>query len=506
MSKITRRDFLKTTAGAAAAGSLGVGSAMWSQEAFAQAKWAPEKGAKLRVLRWKRFVQGDEDKWMENTKKFTQQTGIEVRVDSEGWEDVRPKAAVAANVGSGPDIIISTFEDAHQYPDKLVDVSDVCNYLGGKYGGWYDVCKDYCQEKGKWIAVPMGVAGACLVHRVSQIKAAGFEQFPKDLAGFLKLAQAYKAKGMPPGFALGNATGDGNVWCHWLVWAHGGKMVDKHNNVVINSPETVAALEYGKKLYETFIPGTLSWLDPNNNKAFLDEQIGVTANGISIYYAAKNSPDAKLKALAEDIGHANFPIGVIGKFLHGAASLLPADDLQVHEVSQCGEKAHTSPSMMEKGAIRAVAAAHPSAYVTQPLTSAMSRTPLWKSDPVGVPYRDLMKEHVMPNGYDGPMGYASAATMADFIMVNMVAEAASGSKTPKEAGRNAPRSAPSGTRSDGPGRLAAPFSRAGNTENTESHRGHREKHIDDGYSRHPRTKAGVLCEPYDPHVLCVSGE
>jgi multiple sugar transport system substrate-binding protein len=31
------------------------------------------------------------------------------------------------------------------------------------------------------------------------------------------------------------------------------------------------------------------------------------------------------------------------------------------------------------------------------------------------------------------MGYASAATMADFIMVNMVAEAVSGSKTPKEA-------------------------------------------------------------------------
>ena len=30
-------------------------------------------------------------------------------------------------------------EDAHQYPDKLVDVTDVANYLGNKYGGWYDV-------------------------------------------------------------------------------------------------------------------------------------------------------------------------------------------------------------------------------------------------------------------------------------------------------------------------------------------------------------------------------
>ncbi|TMH23207.1 MAG: extracellular solute-binding protein, partial [Betaproteobacteria bacterium] len=151
MSKFKRRDFLKATAGVAAGGALGAGSALFAADAQAQQyKVTPEKGAKLRILRWKRFVQGDEDMWAENTKKFTQATGIEVRIDAEGWEDVRPKAAVAANVGSGPDVIIGTFEDAHQYPEKLVDVSDVCNYLGGKYGGWYDVCKSYCTHKGKW--------------------------------------------------------------------------------------------------------------------------------------------------------------------------------------------------------------------------------------------------------------------------------------------------------------------------------------------------------------------
>src|SRR5213076_596081 len=197
MSKFKRRDFLKATAGVAAGGALGTGSALFTAEAQAQQyKVVPEKGAKLRVLRWKRFVQGDEDKWAENTKKFTETTGIDVRIDAEGWEDVRPKAAVAANVGSGPDIIIGTFEDAHQYPDKLVDVTDLANYLGGKYGGWYDVCKSYCVEKNKWIAVPMGCAGNAVVHRIGAMKEAGFSEFPKDLPGFLKLAQAYKAKGI----------------------------------------------------------------------------------------------------------------------------------------------------------------------------------------------------------------------------------------------------------------------------------------------------------------------
>ena len=114
MSDSKRRDFLKATAGMAVGSALGSGSTLFAGDAMAQQyKVVPEKGAKLRVLRWKRFVQGDEDVWAENTKKFTATTGIDVRVDAEGWEDVRPKAAVAANVGSGPDIIISTMEDAH---------------------------------------------------------------------------------------------------------------------------------------------------------------------------------------------------------------------------------------------------------------------------------------------------------------------------------------------------------------------------------------------------------
>ncbi len=148
----------------------------------------PEKGAKLRVLRWKRFVQGDEDVWAANTKKFTEKTGIEVRVDAEGWEDVRPKAAVAANVGSGPDIIISTMEDAHLYPEKLVDVTDLANYLGVKYGGWYDSAREYGMHgKNRWVAIMMGAAGNAMVYRESALKAAGFDSVPE---GHGRLPQA----------------------------------------------------------------------------------------------------------------------------------------------------------------------------------------------------------------------------------------------------------------------------------------------------------------------------
>ena len=74
-------------------------------------------------------------------------------------------------------------------------------------------------------------------------------------------------------------------------------------------------------------------------------------------------------------------------------------------------------------------------YVTHPL-KAYDSNPIWTADPKHTPYRDCVAK-MTPHSYAGPLGYASAAAMADFIIVNMVAEAASGAKTPKEAAERA---------------------------------------------------------------------
>ena len=431
MVHFTRRKFLQSSTTAAAV-TAGTGPLIWVKDAQAQWNNTIEKGAKLRVLRWKRFVQGDEDAYMANVKKFSEQFKVEVRVDHEGWEDVRPKAAVAANVGSGPDIILGTNDDANLYPDKLVDVSDLANYLGKKYGGWFPICEQYLKPDGKkWIGIPFGAAGNALVYRDSQVKAAGFSSFPKDTDGFLKLMQALKAKNTPGGFALGNATGDGNSWTHWLVWAFGGKLVDNNNKVVIDSPETIKALEYGKELYATFVPGTLSWLDPSNNKAFIDGQLSLTANGISVYYAAKNSSDPKVKEMAADIQHANMPIGPAG---------VPTEfnlffNQMVFKYSKYPKAAKEFIRFMMEQEQYGPWMQAAIGYVAHPL-KAYDSNPIWTVDPKHTPYRDAMKI-MRPAGFSGKLGYASAGATADFIVVNMVAEAVSGQKTPKEAAARA---------------------------------------------------------------------
>jgi multiple sugar transport system substrate-binding protein len=426
MNRFTRRRFLAATTAATAAGTAG----SLLQPALAHAaplKYEPEKGATLRVLRWKRFVQGDEDQLLANTRRFTQLTGVEVRIDSENFEDLRPKAAVAANVGAGPDIIISTDEQPQLYPDKLLDVTEMADYLGQKYGGWFEICPEYCTHQGRWIAIPTGVAGGAMVYRRSMLRTAGFEEFPKDLNGFLKLCQALKAKGTPPGFALAHATGDANGWTQWLLWAFGARLANEKSELALNSKETIAALEYAQQLYQTFVPGTLSWLDPSNNKAFLAGEVSLTMNGISIYYTAKTSADPNLKAMVPDIQHAVLPIGPIGKQVHGAL-MFPGAIYKYCKYPNAAkeylrfimEREQYEP--WQKASI---------GYISHTLR-AYDASAVWTEDPQHLFFRDIARgaRHA---GYAGRLGKESAAVLADFIIVDMFGEVCTGQQTPKEA-------------------------------------------------------------------------
>jgi multiple sugar transport system substrate-binding protein len=434
MTVYTRRRFLRT---AGAATALGATRHLLQSDPAqsAASKWQPEKGASLRLLRWKRFVQGDEDQFMANTRRFTELTGVAVVVDSENFEEVRPKAAVAANVGAGPDIFIATGEDHLQYPGQLVDLSDLADYLGQKYGGWYDICRDYGVHQGRWIALPTGAAGAAFVYRKSMLSTVGFDAVPQDFPGFLKLCQTLKTRGTPAGLALGHATGDANGWTQWVLWGFGGKLADENNNVAINSKETIAALEYAKELYQTFVPGTLSWLDPSNNKAFLAGEISLTLNGISIYYAAKTSTDPKMGALTPDIQHTFYPSGPIGKRANGAL-MFPAFIFKYSKYPNAAKEYLRF--MMEKEQYEPWQAAC-IGYVSHPLR-AYESNPIWTADPQHMFYRDVVKTARHP-GYAGKLGPASAATGADFVIVDMFAEACTGQQTPKEAAQRAEKRA-----------------------------------------------------------------
>src|SRR6266850_2418547 len=409
---------------------LGLATGAFAQAQKPEPVFKPEKDATLRLLRWSGFVKSDEELWSANTKKFTEATGVPVSVEYITWEDVRPKAALAANLGTGPDIIMGWYDDPHIYPQKLVDVTEVADWLGKRFGGWYDVARTYgySNRMKHWIAIPVGGTVECLTYRTSWMKEAGFDAFPTTPADLLKLARALKAKGHPAGFALGHAVGDGNNWTHWLLWTFGGKAVEKDNKTIaIAQKPALDAIAYAQELYAQMAPGVASWLDPNNNRAFLAGEISLTNNGISIYYAAKKD----FPQIAEDMDHANFPIGPVGK----PTELAVFSQAFIFKYSRFPNAAKEYLRFMLSPEQAEPWVDSMNGYIT-PALRKYRELPVWTRDPKATPFRDGIAR-MLPNSYAGSPGQHAAAALADFVVLDMFADATVNGLTPKDAAKRA---------------------------------------------------------------------
>jgi multiple sugar transport system substrate-binding protein len=432
MNNFTRRTLLKSGTAAAAAGILtGSGLLDWAKAWAQSAPWKPESGAKLSILRWKYFVQAEDDKFVELMKAFTQATGVDVTIARESYEDVQPKASVAANTGTGPDLFWGLYSLPHLFPDKVLDVTDVADYLGKKYGPWADSAVKYGQEGNKWIGIPICYTGSLINYRIAASEKAGFKEFPKTTDAFLEYVKAMKKNGTPGGFALGHAPGDGNTWVHWCLWAFGGQTVDAHDKVIINSPETEKALNYAKALYANMTPGVASWNDAFNNKAFLAEDIHWTNNGISIYVAANK--DESKKHIAADMNHAYMPVGPVGKptELHLMFPILVMKYTKYPQASKA-----LIAYLLEADQFNPWMAAA-QGYLSHCL-AAYDKNPIWTADPKRTPYRDVAKRSLTAGGL-GSNGEKAASAISDYVVLDMFASYCTGKDDAKTAMKNAER-------------------------------------------------------------------
>src|SRR5256885_3473508 len=170
MTMFPRRPLVKgRTAAPATAGLTAPALFDWAKAWAQAAPWKPEKNAQLSMLRWKYFVQSEDDAFVKLIEAFSQATGVKVTIARESYEDVQPKASVAANTGAGPDLFWGLYSLPHLFPQKCVDVSDVADYLGKKYGGWVPSAVQYGKSGDKWIAIPICYTGNMQNYRISSL-------------------------------------------------------------------------------------------------------------------------------------------------------------------------------------------------------------------------------------------------------------------------------------------------------------------------------------------------
>ena len=96
-----------------------------------------------------------------------------------------------------------------------------------------------------------------------------------------------EAQGVQIGIGMSQEI-DSNMAGRALLWSFGGSIQDENEKVVINSPETVAAVEFMTQLYkESMTPEVFSWNAASNNQGLVAGQMSYILNSISAWRTAQ---------------------------------------------------------------------------------------------------------------------------------------------------------------------------------------------------------------------------
>ena len=156
------------------------------------------------------------------------------------------------------------------------------------------------------------------------------------------------------------------------------------------------------------MPGTLSWGDTSNNRAYTAGECWLTANSISLYYTLKDDPATR--AIADDTEQASLPYGLVGK--SPQASLILNGMVFKHTKFPNAAKAYIQ-FMME--------AEQYDPWLTGCLgywshtLRAYNDSAVWKSDPKLALFQKATDSQFW-SGYKGPVGQAAGAVAAEYIV------------------------------------------------------------------------------------------
>jgi multiple sugar transport system substrate-binding protein len=339
-----------------------------------------------------------------------------VRIEVLPPEDIPAKNVRFLQDTAGPDICWAPNSAAHLIGDRMVDVTDIANYLSGKYGPWTQFGTEYGMQYGRWFNIPVFATGSLMNYRVSLLRQAGFDAFPKTTDALLKLCQALQRIGHPAGFAFGHAFADANSFAYWLLWAFGGKVASEQGRPALESPQTLAALQYAQQLYPTLIPGVQSWTDTSNDAAFLAGQCALTNNSVSIYTQAKRLAPA----IAADMDFAPMPIGPAGV----PTALNRVDSLMIfrYEMFSQASKALITFLMEAPQYPRLITGSD--GYAT-PSLRGFADNPVLRSDPKIAAFATAAQD-ARPVSWPQAANAQAAAVFANFVVVDMFAAAVSG--------------------------------------------------------------------------------
>jgi multiple sugar transport system substrate-binding protein len=393
----------------------------------------------LSMLLWSHFVPSH-DKWFDTfASDWGKQVGVDVRVDHIDVGNVPAQIASELQARQGHDLMqyIATLS---QFEPGVLDLTDVTDEANKRYGEQLAICREssFNPNTDKYYAYAPGWVPDPGNYRRSLWGPVGLPNGPSTWDELLEGASQIKSsKKVQLGLGMSQEI-DSNMAGHALMWSFGASVQDENEKVVLNSPETVAAVEFMQRLYRgSMTPEVFSWNAASNNQGLVAGKLSYILNSISAW---RTSQEVNPK-VADDV--------FFTKALKGPKDARAAQHVLYNYIVPSHAK---NPDAAKEFLLHytdnwALATYHSKLYDFPSWPKLSPDLGAWlKNDPFGAKPADKLSflggveqavEWSASIGHPGPSSPAIGEILGTYVIPNMFARAARGRMTPEQTVRTA---------------------------------------------------------------------
>jgi len=244
-------------------------------------------------------------------QQFEQQSpNIKINAEYKPFAQTQAAFTTAAGAGKAPDILRSDVGWVTQLAsqrfllpiDSYVSQRDLSDYLSAPLS--------YDKYNGHLYGLPQVTDFLALLYNKAELAKAGITSPPATMsdfeAGAMKIVQSKAAK-------YGFETDGESYYVLPFLWAFGGGLIDKSNNILVNNPGSVAGLKFLLKLQniDKVMPAKVDFSNGYNNMVN-DFKSGQTAMIFDGPYEVSNILTGSAFTNPSNLGIAAIPIGFSG--------------------------------------------------------------------------------------------------------------------------------------------------------------------------------------------------
>ena len=248
--------------------------------------------------------------YQEHSKEFTEETGIEIEWVEIPHDNMHERFVQEAISGSGA---IDIYDTDQPWISEFAS-KGYLEPLGDKLteedkSDFYQAALDASSYEGEVYSIPFFVHTPIVYYRTDLFEEAGITEFPKTWEEYAEAAKKL-TKDDVYGTII-EAKQAGEPVTHLVDWFYkgGGSIIDKDNNVTVNSPENIETFNFLlKMMYEdkSVMPGSLGYDNADVHNMFMQGKVAMVKNWPYMYAMAK---DPEQSAVSDKFAVAVQPAG-----------------------------------------------------------------------------------------------------------------------------------------------------------------------------------------------------